>query len=99
MFSHMSSTVSFSYGYNLWSMFIFVGLGFTDTLLNYPLAPQETHNDFSPRKVQLEKCLSLGCPEVDPKIVILVQVVYFGGEENAAGSEMGGKKTANKECY
>lgn len=76
----------FSYGYNLWQMFTFMGLGSTDTLLNYPPTPQETRNDWSLRKVQLEKHFSLSCPEADPKIV---QVVYLGGEENTAGSESG----------
>ena len=64
-----------------------MGLGSTDTLLNYPLAPQETH-DFRLRKVQLEKCVSLSCPEADAKTVIRVQVVYLGGEDTT-GSESG----------
>lgn len=55
MFSHMSLSVSFSYRYSLWSIFTLVGLGSTRTLLNYPLALQETQNDFRLRTVPLEK--------------------------------------------
>lgn len=91
MVSHTSSTQLL-----LWVQLVvnlsFVGLGSTDTLLNYPLAPQETQHDFSLRKVQLEKCLSLSCPGADPEIVIRVQVVYLGGEENTTGSESGKRK-------
>lgn len=46
-------------------------------------------NDFSLRKVQLEKCLSLGCPKADPKILTQVQIVYLGSEKNNLASEAG----------
>lgn len=62
-------------------MFILVGRGSTDALLNHPLAPREAQNDFSLRKVQLVKCLSLDCLEADLNVVIPVKVVSLGGEE------------------
>lgn len=62
-------------------MFILVGRGPTDALLNYPLAPRAARNDFSRRKVQLEKRLGSDCLEAALSTVIVVEVAYLGGGE------------------